>query len=459
MKTTHQFLKFFVGQSGPSDCGIACMAMILNYTGRPGVADRLLRETSISEDGLSLLELRHLAATSGLTGECVRMDFAHLREAGPPLILHVGEQRGDHFVVCFGSRRKGNDYHYLIADPATGVQFIAERDLESVWHGQAALYFEGIRKGPPQLFKVHWMQLLQIKGFRKVFLLTVPLLNLCATLMGICISWMLQRGLDHPVSEESFSILAALISLLFIITLFKNIVNYIRRHLLITLGTSVSHQLISVYINNLVIRRANPGNHTSQAIRKALGEIRNIQNALVTLIAVMVSEGLILTSVIAALFFFDPLIGLVNIVYLGILHTHAVRCIPGTAVDNVKLQTLLSRCEDGLVNELNVHKHDRFPQDLKMEHNRRFQQYQEYARSAAVRMSRYGLMYESAGTVNVIIVFAVSIYKVQGQQINYPSLMVMVILSYFVTVLVPKVGNAFPVVAEGALQVRRFLNP
>ncbi len=211
MKNTHQCLKFFTAQSGPNDCGLACMAMILNYNGRRMEANRLMRETVAPEEGLSLLEIRQLAQSAGLNGRCVRMDLANLREVDTPCILHVGKpEGGDHFVVCFGSRIKKGTHQYLIADPAIGVQAMAENDLVNIWAGNAVLYFESLRVDLMGQYKPLWTYMFKLPGFRNVLLFTVPLLNICSTLMGIGLSWMLQRGSEHSFADQPLSLLATL---------------------------------------------------------------------------------------------------------------------------------------------------------------------------------------------------------------------------------------------------------
>jgi ATP-binding cassette, subfamily C, bacteriocin exporter len=458
MKNTHQCLKFFTAQSGPNDCGLACMAMILNYCGRRVDATRLMRRYAAGSEGLSLLDIRRLAESMDLSGRCVRMDLTNLREAGPPCILHVGESKaGDHFVVSFGSQKKKGVHHYLIADPATGVQLMTENELVRIWQGNAALHFESLPADLAGQYKPLWMQLLQLKTFRNAFLLTVPLLNLCATLLGIGVSWMLQRGLDHSYAEQRLSLLAALLTLLFIITFFKNIINYVRRYLLILLSSSTSEHLNTMYVTHLMSGRPGAAGQHAETVRNALREIKRIQHAAATLVSVLASESLMLTAITAALLFYDPLVGGINICYALISFSIAKARVPQTILEGVKLQQLSGDYEHQLIIECLSNEHPDAGITSQGHHLRKIKSYHNYAKSVANRVSGESLLYEFVGTVNVVAVFSVGIYKLQEHQMGYTDLIVEVVLSYFVIAVVPRICNALAIVTDGALPVQRFL--
>jgi ABC-type bacteriocin/lantibiotic exporter with double-glycine peptidase domain len=458
MKNTHQCLKFFTAQSGPNDCGLACMAMVLNYCGRRAEANSLMKQTVAGGEGMSLLDIRRLAESMDLSGRCVRMDLTNLREAGSPCILHVGKSEArDHFVVSFGSRKKKGVHHYLIADPAIGVQLMDENELVRIWQGNAALYFESLPADLAGQYRPLWMQLLQIKTFRNALLLTVPLLNLCATLLGIGVSWMLQRGLDHSYAEQRLSLLAALLVLLFIITFFKNVINYVRRHLLILLSSSISEHLNTTYVKHLLSGRPGAAGQHADSVRNALREIKRIQHAATTLVSVLASEALMMTAIIAALLFYDPLVGGINICYALISLDIAKSRVPETILESVKLQQLSGDYEHQLIIESPVNGHSDVSIKGQERHFKKIKSYHNYAKSVANRVSGESLLYEFVGTVNIVAVFSVGIYKLQKYQIGYRDLIVEVVLSYFMIALVPRICNALAIVTDGALPVQRFL--
>jgi ATP-binding cassette, subfamily C, bacteriocin exporter len=66
-----------------------------------------------------------------------------------------------------------------------------------------------------------------------------------------------------------------------------------------------------------------------------------------------------------------------------------------------------------------------------------------------VRISKMNLLNECIGTLKVIVVFILGLIKLEEQSMEYSSFMVIVILSYFITALMPKISNALFVMTEG----------
>jgi NADH:ubiquinone oxidoreductase subunit 2 (subunit N) len=79
-------------------------------------------------------------------------------------------------------------------------------------------------------------------------------------------------------------------------------------------------------------------------------------------------------------------------------------------------------------------------------HNR----YLKFARSIAYRITKMNLLYECLGTLSVIFTLCLSLIKLQQQEISYGTFMLLVILSYLITNLMPKIANALFVITEGA---------
>jgi len=56
----------------------------------------------------------------------------------------------------------------------------------------------------------------------------------------------------------------------------------------------------------------------------------------------------------------------------------------------------------------------------------------------------------------VIIILVICLQQNRQSALSYGSLMAIVILSYFVTALMPRICNAWSVVSEGAALIRRY---
>lgn len=451
MKKITTAQRYFIRQAGANDCGLACLGMILNYARRPGTAARLLSETAVTASGLSLLDLRNLAAGQGIEAVCVRLDLEALRNNPNPCILHTVKNNGEnHFLVCFGLVSKKGRFEYLIGDPATGVHYLPEESLVSLWPTQAALYFERLERRRPAFRDHPLFSLLQIGAFRKTLLIVIPLLNICSTLTGVALSWLLQRGINDSLADKRTGLVVAVVILLFIITIFKSVISYVKQRVLITLNSAVSSQLNSYFISRVISRKDAGG---EKQVRAGLEDIRRIQHAVSAFVAVLFSEGTLITLITAGIWYYDPRAALSDTLYLMVMAVLMYRTGPEMSYRSARLHELSAKVENDLVDELKGSRTGEPGPDLHLANHER---YLSYARSLAVRIGRQTLISECLGTVNVILIFMICLCQLQQLQLSYGSLMGIVILSYFITVLMPRITNAFVVINEGAGLVRRY---
>jgi ABC-type bacteriocin/lantibiotic exporter with double-glycine peptidase domain len=458
MKNLYAIYNTFVSQTGPNDCGIACLSMLLNYEGRYNDADKLISDYSASENGLSLLELRNIAGELRLSSRCVTMDLSSMREAKTPSILHTVNYTGaNHFVVCFGGEKKNGCYRYLIADPATQMHFVSEKELVEIWPGSAALYLDAIQFNPHAIPDHPWFILFKIKAFRKALLISIPFLNICSTVLGIALSWMLQRGISDSLADKKNSIVIAVVLLLLFMMLFKSLLSYVRQHILITLNGAVRDHFTRAFIRKILSAEFMPGinEHT---IKKGFADIQKIQNALSAFIVVMMSEGCIICLIAAALWYLDPVAGFINTIYLVLVTFLALKTSPEFAYQQAELSELSASGENALLSTtLTLRDIQQRPHILQT-HLQNQMRYLGRAKALAGNIGRLNLWYEWMGTINVITVFIFCLYHIRRQAISYNTLMAEVILSYFITALMPKVCNVFSVISEGSRLTRRYLN-
>jgi len=86
----------YIQQTASTDCGSACLAMILRYHGKHVPPDELRHLTGAARDGVNGHDLLQAAASYGLRGRGVRCELEDLAHLPLPAILHW-EFR--HFVV------------------------------------------------------------------------------------------------------------------------------------------------------------------------------------------------------------------------------------------------------------------------------------------------------------------------------------------------------------------------
>jgi len=454
MKSLRHYLKYFMSQSGPNDCGPACIAMILNFCGRQEDAVRLINNYSAGQAGLSLLQMKSLAGEFGLQSRCVEMESDFLRSNKTACILHLQTASGNHFAVCFGARKTKAGYKYIIADPATGVRSINGQELSDCWIENAALYFDDLKESASGILSFHWFELMGIPAFRKTLLITVPFLNISSALLGIGITWMLQKGLNDSFLDERTTIVIALMVLLFILTTFKSVVAYIRQTVLIVLNSEISQHLYTSLIGRVIYS----SDHVfgSDRVKKALGDLQKIQSAVNLFISVIMADGSIVLLVTAGLWFYEPVTGAFNSAYLMIMFYIAANRIPEETSNNLRMQELSGICEKGLAGDGLLSGPIITSEKRLALHIDNYNRFHRFTKSSAKKIGHKILWFEFAGTLNVILIFIFCLYRNRSLKLSYPALMTEVLLSYLITILVPKICSAFPVISEGALLVRRY---
>jgi ATP-binding cassette subfamily B protein RaxB len=104
-----------VRQAEAAECGLACLAMVARFHGRPIDLNTLRRAYPASLKGMTLKALMDTAQCLGLAGRPLRLELEHLRQLRLPAILHWDMS---HFVVLTAHGKTGVTVH----DPAEGVR-------------------------------------------------------------------------------------------------------------------------------------------------------------------------------------------------------------------------------------------------------------------------------------------------------------------------------------------------
>jgi NHLM bacteriocin system ABC transporter peptidase/ATP-binding protein len=105
-------------QMEASECGAACLAILLRHHGREVPLLELRQACGVSRDGSDAASLLRAAALYGLEGKGYRMEIEALRQRAMPVILFW---RFNHFVVLEGFRGD----RVAINDPAVGRRWLS----------------------------------------------------------------------------------------------------------------------------------------------------------------------------------------------------------------------------------------------------------------------------------------------------------------------------------------------
>jgi ABC-type bacteriocin/lantibiotic exporter with double-glycine peptidase domain len=448
----------FVRQLADNDCGIACISMILKAAGRGREINMLRDNIAIpDDDGLSLLELREIAGKAGFTARCVQMDFPFLRSIQHPCILLTVLPDGrSHFQVCYGVRKRGKNARYLMADPARNVYYINEDKLNEAWPGKAALFFENFPPIAKTPYRTFWKEMFGFAGIPGTLWLIIPLLNLSAIIFGIALSWLLQRGIEHSMTGRKESFIAAIVLLLFMVSLSRGIIAYIRQRLMIVMNSRVNEQftLNLIYGSNYsgMHEKPAPGNN---AVRSGLAEIQKIQFALSSLLGALASDGSFVLVLTASLFYFLTLAGCIMAAYLLLILLLNLLRLPVMLFDYADLKERYGSCEKKLVAAAGNSNTTGNGDDIGNCHYT-YKSYLNFDKNLAVKISKINLLHDWLGTVCVISVFIVSFSALRENQLSYTSFMITVFLAYVIAGTLPKICNALITILEGADAYNQF---
>lgn len=123
----------FIPQTTPTDCGAACLAMILSFYGREARTDDIRELLGSGRDGANALAIVDAAAAYGLRARGVRIEPEDLKEVDEPIVLHW---RMRHFVVFDKVTTDG----YRVIDPGVGPRIVSASEMDRAFTGVAVVF-------------------------------------------------------------------------------------------------------------------------------------------------------------------------------------------------------------------------------------------------------------------------------------------------------------------------------
>ncbi len=234
----------YVAQVASSDCGAACLAMVLGLYGRPTRLDELHAAMGMTSLGINALEILDAGSRFGLVARAAKVELDQLPILTRGSILHW-EFR--HFVVFDRVSRTGvrivdpnvgprEVSHEQFARSFTGVALMFEpgEDFERVTKpNRSTRYLKAILAYKPLLARVLWASLML-----QVFALALP------SLIGVVVERIV------PTADRSllwvFTVGSA------IIMLFQFFVSYVRMQLLNQLRVMLDASLASRFLDHLM---------------------------------------------------------------------------------------------------------------------------------------------------------------------------------------------------------------
>ncbi|HET9954834.1 MAG TPA: peptidase domain-containing ABC transporter [Polyangiaceae bacterium] len=131
----------YIAQMELTECGAACLAMVLGYWGQHISLVEAREACGVSRDGATAYAIAKAAQEFGLDVQALSLDAESLPELGVPAILYW---EFNHFVVLESANAKGG----VVVDPSLGRYFVPSDRLKASFTGIAICARPGARFQP-----------------------------------------------------------------------------------------------------------------------------------------------------------------------------------------------------------------------------------------------------------------------------------------------------------------------
>lgn len=246
------------------DCGPACLQMIAAFHGRKCDLESIRNAAHITRQGVSILGLAKAAESIGFKTKGLKLSIDKLRSEVPlPCILHW---RQVHFVVLYKISITKRRTTYFIADPQAQKISINEHELLDAW---SSCITNNMQMGTCLVVELSESFFNKNKtdiskrqsGLRLVFsyarahqslFAQVILGLLLGSILQLVFPFLTQAIVDKGIAYKDFNILYIILAGYFFLTLTLTITDYLRRWLLLQIGTRVNIAIIADFLYKLM---------------------------------------------------------------------------------------------------------------------------------------------------------------------------------------------------------------
>jgi len=224
-------------QAQASECGLACVAMLLNYYGHATTIAQLRLSGISSSRGTTLRGLIELASLCGMQSRPLSVELDDLSDLRLPAIVHV---RGDHFAVI----EKVGRGKVVVVDPAVGRRKISLGEFSKIFTGAALECFPNSKFAKigavAEESIVGFVNSLGIVHGLKRSLLWILILALVLELTVLLSPLFMQVVIDDVVTNRDLKLLAVACSAYLGLITYQTIVSSFRNWALSVTGAELS---------------------------------------------------------------------------------------------------------------------------------------------------------------------------------------------------------------------------
>jgi len=240
----------FVLQQDQADCGIACLLSVIRFYNGDVSFERLRELSGTDKMGTSLLGLYQAAKTVGFNAKGCEADVSILKEYCTPIILHIQKEKFEHYVVFY----KYENEKFVVGDPAEGIQYYDQNQLEKLWITHRCLVIE-----PNDSFqetsqinsnKLKWFNHLLQEDVN--ILISSIIIGLILAALGMATAIFSQKLIDTLIPSKDINKLILATFFLLFLLIIRSILQYLRGKLVVRQNMNFSNRIVGYFYDSLL---------------------------------------------------------------------------------------------------------------------------------------------------------------------------------------------------------------
>jgi ATP-binding cassette subfamily B protein RaxB len=301
----------YLAQSEASECGLACLAMVLNHHGYETDLPALRRRFSVSLKGTTMKTIALMGQKVGLAPRGLRLEPAHLKDLKLPAILHWDM---NHFVVLVAVKRDRVTIH----DPAKGAVTMTLAELSQHFTGVALEltptpgFEKRMERSALGLFALFG----RVDGMKRA-LLQALVLSVVLQLFVLASPFYMQLAVDEAVLKGDGGLMIALAVGFGLFTAINLIAGWMRSTVLLILGSMISHQMVVNLFHHMVRLPLDwfEKRHIGDLVSR-FGSTRPIKTLITEGLVAALVDGVMAILTLVVIFLYSPILAAIVLVAL-----------------------------------------------------------------------------------------------------------------------------------------------
>ena len=290
-------------QTEASECGLACLAMLLAHHGRDIDLPSMRARHGAVPQGMTLLDLARVASAEQLTTRAVRVDLHELNQLRLPCILHWELA---HFVVL----REVRGEHFIVLDPAQGERRLSMLDLSPRFSGVALEAWPSSSFAPRQeTQRISIRHLVgRVSGLWPM-LWRVLSVSLALEVLSLISPLFMQWIVDNVIVSRDLGLLTTLGVGFLLLLVVQQLFTVLRSWMVLRVGTQLRVQWRSNVLSHMLrlpldyFARRHLGDVMSR-----FGSINNIQQVLTSTFVEVALDGLMVLLALGVMLLYSPML-------------------------------------------------------------------------------------------------------------------------------------------------------